>query len=157
MENKIKLFEDRRIRYAWDAEREEWFFSAVDVCYALSESAGKDPGSYWRKLKQRLKNEGSEVVTNCHGLKLVAPDGKMRETDCFSTKDTLRLIQSIPSPKAEPFKMWLAQVGAERVDEIADPEKAILRGTGAADKPQKALGKYRPHKGLQGISVSRAS
>ena len=128
MENKIKLFEDRRIRYAWDAEREEWFFSAVDVCYALSESAGKDPGSYWRKLKQRLKNEGSEVVTNCHGLKLVAPDGKMRETDCFSTKDTLRLIQSIPSPKAEPFKMWLAQVGAERVDEIADPEKAILRG-----------------------------
>ena len=157
MENKIKLFEDRRIRYAWDAEREEWFFSAVDVCYALSESAGKDPGSYWRKLKQRLKNEGSEVVTNCHGLKLVAPDGKMRETDCFSTKDTLSLIQSIPSPKAEPFKMWLAQVGAERVDEIADPEKAILRGTGAADKPQKALGKYRPHKGLQGISVSRAS
>ena len=128
MENKIKLFENRRIRYAWDAEREEWFFSAVDVCYALSESAGKDPGSYWRKLKQRLKNEGSEVVTNCHGLKLVAPDGKMRETDCFSTKDTLRLIQSIPSPKAEPFKMWLAQVGAERVDEIADPEKAILRG-----------------------------
>ena len=128
MENKIKLFEDRRIRYAWDAEREEWFFSAVDVCYALADSASKDPGAYWRKLKQRLINEGSEVVTNCHGLKLVASDGKMRETDCFSTKDTLRLIQSIPSPKAEPFKMWLAQVGTERVDEIADPEKAILRG-----------------------------
>ena len=127
MENKIKLFEDRRIRYAWDAESEEWFFSAVDVCYALSESAGKDPGAYWRKLKQRLKNEGSEVVTNCHGLKLLASDGKTYKTDCFSTKDTLRLIQSIPSPKAEPFKMWLAQVGAERVDEIADPEKAILR------------------------------
>ena len=105
MENKIKLFEDRRIRYAWDAEREEWFFSAVDVCCALAASASKDPGAYWRKLKQRLINEGSEVVTKCHGLKLVASDGKMRETDCFTTKDTLRLIQSIPSPKAEPFRL----------------------------------------------------
>ena len=128
MENKIQLFEDRRIRYAWDAEREEWLFSAVDVCNALAASSSKDYGAYWRKLKQRLTEEGSEVVTNCHGLKMKASDGKLRLTDCFSTKDTLRLIQSIPSPKAEPFKMWLAKVGNERLDEIADPEKAILRG-----------------------------
>lgn len=88
----------------------------------------KDAGAYWRKLKQRLKAEGSDVVTNCHGLKLIASDGKLRQTDCLSAKNILRLVQSIPSPKAEPFKMWLAQVGADRLDEIADPEKAILRG-----------------------------
>ena len=128
MENKIQLFEGVHVRYVWDVENEEWMFSAVDVCNVLADSASKDPGAYWRKLKQRLKNEGSEVVTNCHGLKLVAQDGKSRITDCLTTKDTLRLIQSIPSPKAEPFKMWLAQVGSERLDEIADPEKAIMRG-----------------------------
>ncbi len=128
MENKIQLFESVKVRYVWDAENEEWMFSAVDVCNVLAESASIDPGAYWRKLKQRLIEEGSEVVTNCHGLKLKATDGKMRLTDCFTTKDTLRLIQSIPSPKAEPFKMWLAQIGSERLDEIADPEKAILRG-----------------------------
>lgn len=128
MGNKVQLFNGVHVRYAWDAENEEWMFSAVDVCNVLSESASKDPGAYWRKLKQRLIEEGSEVVTNCHGLKLKASDGKMRQTDCFSTKDTLRLIQSIPSPKAEPFKMWLAQVGKERLDEISDPEQAILRG-----------------------------
>jgi len=126
MENKIQLFEGVKVRYVWDAENEEWMFSAVDVCNILAESSSKDPGAYWRKLKQRLTAEGSEVVTNCHGLKLMASDGKFYKTDCFTTKDTLRLIQSIPSPKAEPFKMWLAQVGSERLDEIADPEKAIL-------------------------------
>lgn len=94
----------------------------------LSDSAGKDPGAYWRKLKQRLKAEGSEVVTKCHGLKMQAADGKYYKTDALNTKGVLRLIQSIPSPKAEPFKVWLAQVGAERLDEIADPEKAIQRG-----------------------------
>ena len=94
----------------------------------LSDSAGKDPGAYWRKLKQRLKAEGSEVVTKCHGLKMQAADGKYYKTDALNTKDLLRLIQSIPSPKAEPFKVWLAQVGSERLDEIADPEKAIQRG-----------------------------
>ena len=94
----------------------------------LSGSAGKDPGAYWRKLKQRLKAEGNETVTNCHGLKMRAVDGKMRMTDVLNTKGVLRLIQSIPSPKAEPFKVWLAQVGSERLDEIADPEKAIQRG-----------------------------
>ena len=126
--NRIRLFEGFKIRYSWEEEFGEWFFSAVDVCNALAESASKDPGAYWRKLKQRLVAEGSEVVTNCHGLKLKASDGKYRATDCFTTKDTLRLIQSIPSPKAEPFKLWLAQVGSDRLDEIADPEKAILRG-----------------------------
>ena len=128
MENKIKVFENKNVRTAWNAEEEEWYFSAVDVCNILADSASKDPGAYWRKLKQRLKAEGSELVTNCHGLKMRADDGKMRTTDCLDTKGVLRLVQSIPSPKAEPFKMWLAQVGSERLDEIADPEKAILRG-----------------------------
>ncbi len=128
MENKIRVFENKNVRTAWNAEEEEWYFSAVDVCNILADSASKDPGAYWRKLKQRLKAEGSELVTNCHGLKMRADDGKMRTTDCLDTKGVLRLVQSIPSPKAEPFKMWLAQVGSERLDEIADPEKAILRG-----------------------------
>lgn len=128
MENKIKVFENKNVRTAWNAEEEEWYFSAVDVCNILADSASKDPGAYWRKLKQRLKAEGSELVTNCHGLKMRADDGKLRTTDCLDTKGVLRLVQSIPSPKAEPFKMWLAQVGSERLDEIADPEKAILRG-----------------------------
>lgn len=116
------------MRTAWNAEEEEWYFSVVDVCNILADSASKDPGAYWRKLKQRLKEEGSELVTNCHGLKMLASDGKMRTTDCLDTKGVLRLVQSVPSPKAEPFKVWLAQVGSERLDEIADPEKAILRG-----------------------------
>ena len=128
MQNKIKVFENKQVRTLWNADEEEWYFSVVDVCNVLADSASKDSGAYWRKLKQRLKNEGSEVVTNCHGLKMQASDGKMRETDCLDTKGVLRLVQSIPSPKAEPFKMWLAQVGSERLDEIADPEKAILRG-----------------------------
>lgn len=124
----IKLFETQKVRTYWDNEKEEWYFSVVDVCNILSESSSKDPGAYWRKLKQRLVKEGSEVVTSCHGLKLTASDGKKYLTDCLTTKDTLRLIQSIPSKKAEPFKMWLAQVGSERLAEMADPEKAILRG-----------------------------
>lgn len=128
MTNKLQLFQGTTIRTVWDSEKEEWFFSVVDVCNVLSGSQAKDPGTYWRKLKQRLKAEGSEIVTNCHGLKLQAADGKKYLTDVLSTRDILRLIQSIPSPKAEPLKMWLAQVGSERLDEIADPEKAILRG-----------------------------
>lgn len=128
MGSKIQIFEGKKVRSYWDAEAEEWYFSAVDICSILAMSESKDPGAYWRKLKQRLKEEGSQVVTNCHGLKMLAEDGKMRKTDCFTTADTFRLIQSIPSPKAEPFKLWMAQVAAERLDEIADPEKAILRG-----------------------------
>ena len=128
METKLKLFNEKTVRTVWNADEEEWYFSVVDVCNVLSDSAGKDPGAYWRKLKQRLKAEGSEVVTKCHGLKMQAADGKYYKTDALNTKDLLRLIQSIPSPKAEPFKVWLAQVGSERLDEIADPEKAIQRG-----------------------------
>lgn len=128
METKLKLFNEKTVRTVWNADEEKWYFSVVDVCNVLSDSAGKDPGAYWRKLKQRLKAEGSEVVTKCHGLKMQAADGKYYKTDALNTKDLLRLIQSIPSPKAEPFKVWLAQVGSERLDEIADPEKAIQRG-----------------------------
>ena len=123
--NAIKLFEDQKIRTVWDAEREKWYFSIVDTCAVLTDSV--DPTAYWRKLKQRLKAEGNETVTNCHGLKMQAPDGKMRLTDVADTEQLLRLIQSIPSPKAEPFKRWLAMVGSERIDEIADPELTIDR------------------------------
>lgn len=126
--SKIKLFEQKQIRTHWDAENEEWYFSVVDICNVLAESSSKDPSAYWRKLKQRLKAEGSEIVTNCHGLKMQAADGKYYKTDCMTTKQVLRLVQSIPSPKAEPFKLWLAEVGNQRLEEIADPEKAILRG-----------------------------
>lgn len=129
MENKIKLFESKQIRTAWNAEEEDWYFSVVDVVSVLTDSADYQTArKYWNKLKQRLSEEGSELVTICHRLKLLAADGKLRETDVLNSKGILRLVQSIPSPKAEPFKMWLAQVGSERLDEIADPEKAILRG-----------------------------
>ena len=122
----VKVFEDKKVRAQWDAENEVWYYSVVDVCGVLSDST--DPRKYWNKLKQRLREEGSELVTICHQLKLMASDGKFYMTDVLDTKGILRLVQSIPSPKAEPFKVWLAQVGAERLDEIADPEKAILRG-----------------------------
>lgn len=121
----IKLFEDFRVRTSWDREKETWWFSVVDIINILTES--KDPTAYWRKLKQRLKAEGNETVTICHGLKMKAPDGKMRLTDVLDTEGVLRLVQSIPSPKAEPFKLWLAKVGRERLDEIQDPEIAINR------------------------------
>ena len=104
----IQLFEDQKIRTAWDEEKEEWYFSVVDVVAVLTES--KDPAAYWRKLKQRLKEEGNETVTNCHGLKMTAADGKKRITDVTTTEQLLRIIQSIPSPKAEPFKIWLSKV-----------------------------------------------
>ncbi len=113
---KVQIFQDKKVRTHWDAEREEWYFSVVDVMAVLTDSV--DPSAYWRKLKQRLKAEGNETVTNCHGLKMLAPDGKMRLTDIADTKQVLRIIQSVPSPKAEPFKQWLAQVGAERLNEI---------------------------------------
>ncbi|MDR1787002.1 MAG: phage antirepressor protein [Treponema sp.] len=122
----LKVFENRKIRTAWNADEEDWYFSIVDVCAVLTNS--DDPRTYWKVLKHRLKAEGSELVTNCNQLKMPAEDGKMRLTDVANTRQLLRIIQSIPSPKAEPFKLWLAQVGSERLDEIADPEKAILRG-----------------------------
>ena len=123
--DKIQLFEDQTIRTAWNDDTEEWYFSIVDVVRVLTES--KDPTAYWRKLKQRLKAEGNETVTNCHALKMKAPDGKMRKTDVATTEQLLRIIQSIPSPKAEPFKAWLAMVGRERIEETIDPELAFDR------------------------------
>ncbi|MCM1533724.1 MAG: Bro-N domain-containing protein [Corallococcus sp.] len=129
MENKIKIFENKQIRAMWNADESDWYFSVVDVVGVLTDSKDYTTGrKYWNKLKQRLAAEGSELVTNCHQLKMQSSDGKFYKTDCFNTAGILRLVQSVPSPKAEPFKMWLAQVGSERLDEIADPEKAILRG-----------------------------
>ena len=124
-QNKIQLFEDQPIRTAWDEENEEWYFSIVDVVRVLAES--KDPAAYWRKLKQRLKREGNQTVTNCHALKMLSKDGKRRLTDIANTEQLLRIIQSIPSKKAEPFKLWLAQVGRERIEETIDPELSIDR------------------------------
>ena len=129
MQNKIKVFESKQVRTVWDSEAEEWYFSVVDVVEVLTNSKDYQTArNYWKVLKNRLSAEGSELVTNCNRLKLPAADGKMRDTDVLDTKGVLRLVQSIPSPKAEPFKMWLAEIGSERLDEIADPEKAILRG-----------------------------
>jgi DNA-damage-inducible protein D len=120
---KIAIFKGKKIRKI--IYQNEWWFSVIDVVETLTESV--DPGAYWRKLKQRLKEDGSEVVTFCHRLKLEAPDGKMRETDCANTEGMFRIIQSIPSPKAEPLKRWLAKVGYERIQEIEDPELATKR------------------------------
>ena len=121
--NSIKLFGDDKIRTVWDEEQEKWYFSIVDVVAVLTESP--NPQTYWRVLKKRLKDEGNESVTNCNGLKMPAADGKMRMTDVADTEQLLRIIQSVPSPKAEPFKTWLAKVGAERLDQMQDPELSI--------------------------------
>lgn len=123
--NAIQLFEDKKVRTIWDSEQEKWFISIIDVIEVLTESI--NPNAYWRKLKQRLKEEGNETVTICHGLKMKAQDGKMRLTDVADTEQLFRLIQSVPSPKAEPFKLWLAQIAAERLDEMQDPELTIDR------------------------------
>ena len=119
----IQLFEERKVRTLWDDETEKWYFAIVDVVAILTESA--DAAAYWRKLKQRLKAEGNETVTNCHGLKMLAADGKMRLTDVADTTQLFRLIQSIPSPKAEPFKQWMSQVASDRLDQMQDPEMSI--------------------------------
>ena len=123
--DKIQLFEDKRIRTAWDEVKEEWYFSIVDVVAVLTDSP--NPQTYWRVLKKRLKDEGNETVTSCNALKMTAADGKRRLTDVADTEQLLRIIQSIPSPKAEPFKLWLAQVGRERIEETIDPELTIDR------------------------------
>ena len=119
----LKLFEERKVRTVWDDEKEKWYFSIVDVVSVLTDSV--DATAYWRKLKQRLKEEGNETVTNCHGLKMKATDGKMRLTDVADKEQLLRIIQSIPSPKAEPFKQWMAHVASERLDQMQDPELSI--------------------------------
>lgn len=129
MKNELKLFEDSQIRTAWDNEKEEWYFSIVDVVAVLTEQKTiRGASTYWSVLKKRMKEEGAnELLTNCKQLKMTASDGKKRLTDVADTEQLLRIIQSIPSPKAEPFKMWLAEVGNDRLNEIADPEKAIQR------------------------------
>ena len=119
----LKLFEERKVRTVWDDEKEKWYFSIVDVVSVLTDSV--DATAYWRKLKQRLKEEGNETVTNCHGLKMKATDGKMRLTDVADTEQLLRIIQSIPSPKAEPFKQWMAHVASERLDQMQVRELSI--------------------------------
>ena len=121
--DKLQMFEDQAIRTAWDEEAEEWYFSIVDVVAVLTDSS--NPQTYWRVLKKRLLSEGNETVTNCNGLKMQAADGKMRLTDVADTEQLLRLIQSIPSPKAEPFKLWMAKVASERLNQIQDPELSI--------------------------------
>ena len=128
MDNKIQMFEDKRIRTAWNEETEEWYFSVVDVVAVLTDQVDyQSARNYWKVMKKRLKDEGNETVTNCNQLKMTAADGKKRLTDVADTEQLLRIIQSIPSPKAEPFKLWLAQVGRERIEETIDPELTIER------------------------------
>ena len=134
----LKLFEDKKIRAKWNDEQEKWYFSVVDIVAVLTDNDYQSGRKYWKTLKMRLNKEGSELVTNCYQLKMEAYDGKLRDTDVMTTEQVLRLIQSIPSKRAEPFKLWLAQVGKERIDEAYDPEIAINR----------ALDTYRK-KGIQ--------
>ena len=122
-QNAIKLFEQKQVRSVWDDTTEEWYFSVVDVIAILTDS--DNPQVYWRVLKKRLSAEGNQTVTNCNAFKMIAPDGKMRKTDVATAEQLFRLIQSIPSPKAEPFKLWIAQVAAERLDQMQDPERSI--------------------------------
>jgi prophage antirepressor-like protein len=147
MDTRIAVFKGKEIRKI--IHNDEWWFSVIDICAVLTESV--DSGAYWRKLKQRLKEEGSEVVTFCHGLKIYAPDGKMRETDCSNVEGIFRIIQSIPSSKAEPFKRWLAQVGYERVKEIENPELAQHRMKELYEK--KGYSKSWIDKRIRGIAV----
>ena len=145
----ISLFEEKQVRRAWNASEEKWVFAIVDVLAILTGSV--DAGAYWRKLKERLKKEGNETVTDCHGLKMTAADGKQRMTDVADTEQLLRLIQSVPSPKAEPFKRWLAKVGYERLEEIENPELAAKRMRTIYE--QKGYSEDWIEKRLRGIAV----
>ena len=145
----ITLFEEKQVRRAWNKTEEKWYFAIVDVISILTGSV--DPGAYWRKLKERLKKDGNETVTNCHALKMTAADGKQRLTDVADTEQLLRLIQSIPSPKAEPFKLWLAKVGYERLEEIENPELAAKRMREIYE--QKGYSEDWIEKRLRGIAV----
>ena len=135
-QNAIKVFEEKKVRTLWDSETEEWYFSVVDVVAVLTDSDYQVARNYWKVLKNRMKKEGNETVTNCNRLKLISEDGKMRLTDVATTEQLFRLIQSIPSPKAEPFKLWMAQVAKERLDQMQDPELSIEQ----AMKDYKRLG-----------------
>ena len=123
--HKIQLFEEKKVRTAWDDQQEKWYFSIVDVCGVLTDSDYQAAQKYWKVLKGRLKKEGNETVTNCYQLKFLAPDGKMRLTDVADQQQLFRIIQSIPSKKAEPFKQWMAQVASDRLDQMQDPELSI--------------------------------
>ena len=136
-QDNVQIFEDKHIRTAWNEDTEEWYFSVVDVVAVLTEST--NPQTYWRVLKKRLREEGNESVTNCNALKMEAADGKRRMTDVANTEQILRIIQSIPSPKAEPFKLWLAQVGRERIEETIDPEQSIDRALETYFNPSSML------------------
>ncbi|MBO5242017.1 MAG: Bro-N domain-containing protein [Lachnospiraceae bacterium] len=153
--NKIQLFEDQQIRSAWDGENEEWYFSIVDVVGVLTESKDFDTArKYWNKVKQRMKEEGNELVTNCHQLKMKSPkDGKSYKTDVADAEQLLRIIQSIPSKKAEPFKLWLAQVGRERIEETIDPELTIDRALDTYSK--KGYSREWINQRLQSIQVRK--
>lgn len=151
MDNQIKLFEGNQIRSIWDNEREEWYFSIIDIVGVLTES--ENPRKYWSVLKTRLKKEGNELATICSQLKMKATDGKMRSTDVADMQGVFRIIQSIPSPKAEPFKMWLAEVGKERIDEIIDPELTIDRAL--ATYLQKGYTREWINQRLQAIQVRK--
>ena len=126
-DNELKIFEDKKIRAKWDDEQEKWYFSVVDVIAVLTDNDYQKSRNYWKWLKNKLNEEGSELVSNTNQLKMRAQDGKLRETDTLDTKGIFRLIESVPSPKAEPFKLWLANLGSERIDEVLDPEIAINR------------------------------
>jgi hypothetical protein len=147
--NNIKLFESKKIRSLWDEKAQKWYFAIVDVVAVLTDSV--DSGAYWRKLKERLKKEGNETVTNCHSLKMIAADGKQRLTDVADAEQLLRLIQSIPSPKVEPFKQWLARVGYERLEEIENPELSMERMQELYEK--KGYPKEWIDKRMRGIAV----
>jgi hypothetical protein len=153
-DNQVQLFEDKRIRTAWDDREHEWYFSVVDVVSVLTDQATpRSASNYWAKLKERLIAEGSQLLTNCQQLKMTATDGKMRLTDVANTEQLLRIIQSIPSPKAEPFKMWLAQVGRERIDETVDPELTIDRAL--ATYLKKGYSREWVNQRLQAIQVRK--
>jgi len=145
----IILFEEKHVRRAWNNDSQKWYFAIVDVVTVLTESV--DPGAYWRKLKERLKKEGNQTVTNCHALKMTAADGRQRATDVADTEQLLRLIQSIPSPRAEPFKRWLASVGYQRLEEIENPELAAKRMRAIYE--QKGYSEEWIEKRLRGIAV----
>ena len=150
--NNLAIFEEHSVRREWDEKKEKWYFSVVDIVAILTDQTDFFKArKYWNKLAERLSKEGSEVVTNCHRLKMVAQDGKMRETDVASVETILRLVQSVPSKKAEPFKLWLAKVGKERIDEIADPELAVSRAKGIYEK--KGYPKDWVDKRMRGIAV----
>lgn len=153
-DNKIQLFENKAIRTAWDEEAQQWYFSIVDVVAVLTEQpTPRSASNYWAKLKERLKAEGAQLLTNCQQLKMTAADGKKRLTDVADTEQLLRIIQSIPSPRAEPFKMWLAQIGSERIDETIDPELTIDRALEAYLK--KGYSREWINQRLQAIQVRK--